>query len=71
MKIDKKKLREELGVESYAECCGLAAGILGLISIIVVFCMILPPLFSKLVIIVIIAAAVICSLGYLIYKLVN
>lgn len=73
IKIDKEKLRKELEVKSYsyAECCGLAAGILGSISIIAVLCMILPPLFSKLVIIVLIIAAAICSLGYLIYKLVN
>lgn len=71
MKIDKEKLSKKLGVKSYSECCELAAGILGSISIITVLCMILPPLFSKLLIIVLIIAAAICSLGYLIYKLVN
>ena len=70
IKIDKEKLRKKLGVKSYAECCGLAGGILGSISIITVFCLIIPSL-CKLLIIVLIIAAAVCSLGYLIYKLVN
>jgi len=71
IKIDKEKLSKKLGVKSYSECCGLAAGILGCISIIAVLCLICGPLFCKLLIIALIIAVAICSLGYLIYKLVN
>lgn len=67
IKIDKEKLREKLGINGYAECCGLALCILCVIIIIVLSC--IEPLARVIFTYLFAIIAVVCSLGYLIYKL--
>lgn len=67
--IDKKKLREKLGIKSYGDACGLAACILCVIIAIVLSC--LDPLALAIFTLLFVIVAVVCSLGYLIHKLLN
>ena len=67
IKIDKEKLRKKLGINGYAECCVLALCILCVILVIVFSC--IDPLARLIFTTLFAVIAVVCSLGYLIYKL--
>lgn len=67
--IDKKKLREKLGIKSYGDACGLAACIFCVIIAIVLSC--LDPLALTIFTFFFAMIAVVCFLGYLIHKLLN